>query len=372
MYFDYLEEHEMLRDATRGHVERHDPITLLRMEPPLPADARRAAYRQDAQQGWTAMLVPEADGGFGTSPVEAMVVAEELGRSGHGGAFVATNIAAAALASAGSMHQRSTYLDRLIAGEAIVAWIPHLAALSDGRKKAALTLKRHGAAWIVDGIARLIQDADIAEAMIVDLGEPGRMSRFLVPADTPGLAVRKATTIEVSRQLCDVEFNGVRLTAEQLLGSSESADAAILHDLDIAATLIAADSVGLASRMLDMTVAYTKEREAFGKPLAGFQAIRHRCADMLTQVETSRVAVWYAAVAVRDGRDRVHEATSTAKFFATEAGAAVAGDALQLHGGIGMTWEHDLHFFIKRAKANELMWGTNSVHRDRVARELAF
>jgi alkylation response protein AidB-like acyl-CoA dehydrogenase len=154
------------------------------------------------------------------------------------------------------------------------------------------------------------------------------------------------------------------------LGDEANADS--IHELaqHTAATLTAIDSVGVAARLLAMTVSYTKERTAFGKPIAAFQAIKHRCADMLIQLESARVAVWRAAVAVRDGAPDAAEAVSIAKFFATEAASYVAGQALQLHGGIGFTWEHDLHILLKRAKANEVICGTTAWHRERLARAL--
>lgn len=359
MHFDYLPEHEMLRDATRGYLEHADPIARIRRG--LDAKARRTAWRTDAAQSWAGLLAPEEYGGAGASIVEAMVVGEELGRAAHPGPFIASNTAAAVIARFASPEIRAEILPRLIEGA------EHVALAVSGFEAPSVRAVEADGGWRLEGQARFVQDGDIATLVLIAAETARGRAFFLLPADA--ISARRAHTYDLSRTWSDLTFTA-NATPGHRIGADSDADAIATLVLRTAATLAAIDSVGIAARLLDMTVQYTKERQAFGKPIAAFQAIKHRCADMLIQLESARVAVWYAAVAVRDDMDDADEAVSIAKFFASEAAAYIAGQALQLHGGIGFTWEHDLHILLKRAKANEAVWGTASSHRERVARGL--
>jgi alkylation response protein AidB-like acyl-CoA dehydrogenase len=363
MHFDYSEEHELLRDATRGAVQRINATGLLHNEKLTEASARRQLWRTMAQQGWTALLLDEEVGGAGGSVVDAMVVAEELGAAAFPLAFLNCNLAAYAVEKFGSMDQLKL-LPKLADGSAIAVlgfsescggWEPGLLQIDASRT---------GQNWTLQGHARLVPDVDVADLLVVSARSGDAVRQFLVPMSTPGIVLRKVDAIDQSRFLFDVQFDSVVLCERDLLGEHDQAIAL----LQLASVLTAADSVGIARQLLEMTVKYTKERVAFGRSIASFQAVKHRAADMLVQVEASRAATWKAAVALRDALPDRAEAISIAKFFATAAAADVAGQALQLHGGIGFTWEHDLHYFLKRAKTNEVINGTNAWHRERVAR----
>ena len=363
MYFDYLEEHEMLRNMARGQLARRDPVQCYRKAGNrLDVGIRRQNRKADAAQGWIGMLVPEELGGIGGSAVEALVVAEELGRACDSGAFATINAVALCLANVGTDAQRTAYLDKVNQGELGIAW----ATASTPEVRA----EPLDGGWRLSGKAKFVQDADIAGALLVDAKTANGISQFLVPHPTIGLTVRASTTADVARQFCDVTFEGAQVASEALVGAEGVAGEAIAEQGRLVATLIAADSVGAAAKLLEMTVAYTKERIAFGKPIAAFQAIKHRCADMLINIEAARVATWYAAIAMRDNLPDAVEAAAIAKFYATEAASFVAIQSLQLHGAIGMTWEHDLHIYLKRVKANEILWGSNSTHRELVAAAL--
>jgi alkylation response protein AidB-like acyl-CoA dehydrogenase len=318
-----------------------------------------------AQQGWTAMLLEEDVGGAGGSIVDAMVVAEELGAGAFPLSFLGCNVAALAIAASGSQQQQSL-LPQLAEGTAIA--VRGLSETSGGWEPARLQLALSGApgSRTLNGTARLVPDADIADfVLIAALGDDGPR-QILVPTAARGISMRRVDVMDQSRFLFDVEFDSVGLSESDFLGGAS----AIATELDVASVLLAADSVGIARQLLEMTVQYTKERTAYGRSIASFQAIKHRAADMLVQVEASRVATWKAAVALRDSLPDSVAAASIAKFFATSAAAEVAGQALQLHGGIGFTWEHDLHYFLKRAKTNEVINGPNAWHRERLARAL--
>jgi alkylation response protein AidB-like acyl-CoA dehydrogenase len=367
MHFDYLEEHEMLRDAAHGYLQRNNPILQLRSTKPLDSKIRRQNLRIEAEQGWSGMLVPELLGGSGLSLVEAMVVAEELGHAAHPGAFAGLNAASEAIVKLGTEAQRRAVLPGLMTGESL-AWAPSSGVPGAGSSKSSsVVAERVAHGWRMTGTAQFVQDADIAEHLLVEAVTTNGISQFVFTTTMSGVDVRPALTIDVSRSFCDVTFNELIVPNSALLGVDGAAKQSIAYQRLVAAVLTAADSVGIATRLLNMAVAYTKERIAFGKSLAAFQAVKHRCADMLVQVETSRVATWYAAIAIRDSRPDMAEAASIAKFYATEAASLVASQALQLHGAIGMTWEHDLHLFYKRAKANEMLWDSNATHREQVA-----
>jgi alkylation response protein AidB-like acyl-CoA dehydrogenase len=359
MHFDYLEEHEMLRDASRGYLDRINPVGRYRRS----SRDRRAEWREDAGQGWPAMLASSEYGGADATVVEVMVVGEELGRAAYGGAFIQSNLAALAISRAGDVALRGWLSPRLADGSVLVS----CAQLND-RPDLPLA-KANGETWAVTGVQTLVQDADIADFILTPAQTRSGLSLLLVPA--AGCKVRAARTYDVGRALCDVRFEPSAQHGAILIGAEGDAGPLLEELLQVAATLIAIDSVGAAQRLLDMTVAYAKERTAFGKPIGAFQAVKHRCADMLIQLESARVSAWYAAVALRDGAADRAEAASMAKFSATEAAATIAGQALQLHGGIGFTWEHDLHIFLKRAKANEMLWGSCAWHRERVAAGLS-
>jgi len=354
MHFDYTDEHDMLRDAARGHIQRNSPVAAYRRGLTSTAAYRTGSLRLDAQQGWAAMMA----GDDAVSIVEAMVVAEELGRASHSGAFAASNSAAWAVAQSPAPGLRAKVAALKAGGTALGA--------AAGASKVQAIVTPGGLR--IEGGLRFVQDADIAGDLLVAASTEGGQLQVLVPADARGITLRPVTSVDVTRTWFDVRFEDVIVAPELIV--SEGPDA-ISRRADLAAVLVAADSVGAAAHLLGITVAYAKERAAFGKTIAAFQAVKHRCADMLIRLESARVAVWYAALALRDQRPDAAEAAAIAKFYATEAASWIAGEALQLHGGIGMTWEHDLHLFLKRAKANELLFGSNHRHRDKVAEALA-
>ncbi len=370
MYFDFLEEHEMLRDAVRGVMKRHDPLALIRADPMLDHAARRAQLQIEAEQGWADVMIDESLGGTGFTIVEAMVIAEQLGRAGNSSAFGARNAAALAV-SRFEHEEREPLLSSVARGEICIAWLAAGNPQTHGKNGPAITATPCSGGWRINGTAHLVQDADIADMVLIDALTDEGWLQFLVPVRPDHMAMREVTGLDVSRRFCDVTLDRLEVPQSALISPNGQAKNMMMLQNRILAVLTSADSVGIAERLLDMTVAYTRDRIAFGKPIAAFQAVKHRCADILIQLENARVATWYAAVALRDGRDDVAQATSIAKFHATEAASFVASQALQLHGAIGMTWEHDLHIFYKRAKANELLWGSNASHREQVAQDLA-
>ena len=303
-----------------------------------PAEVRRLAYESErgftddgwtaiCELGWPALLVPEARGGLGLGVVELAVVQEELGAALAPSPFLSTVAAAALIADAGSEEQRAR-------------WLP---ALAEGEARGAVATLADDDGWTA------VPDADGADVVVVRDGR-----RWAVAIATEAEPVE---ALDSTRRLWRVRAGG---ELEPLPGDGARAS-------DIVAVALAAESVGVARRAMDMAVEYAKEREQFGRPIGAYQAVSHACAQMLLEVEGARSTALYAAWALDHEPESGPLAASMAKAYASDAGWRVPAASLQVHGGIGFTWEHDLHLWLKRGKANAYLWGDAREHRARVA-----
>jgi alkylation response protein AidB-like acyl-CoA dehydrogenase len=316
--FDLSEEQRALRDAARELLARSASMERVRAALGTPYDER--LWREMAAQGWLALEVPEADGGLGLGFVETVVLAEQVGRYVAPAPFLSTSLVLGALRA-----HDPELAARLAGGEAIGA----------------------------TGLAgRPIVDAPAAEVIVVIDGDR-------VTAYRPAETVRAEPAMDQTRSLGWVNTEG----QSDELGGAALATAL----LDRGATGYAAAMLGASERMLEVSVDYAKTREQFGRPIGQFQAVKHRCADMLVDVEGMRSAVYYAAWAIEAGASDASLAASTAKAWASDAARRVMGSALQVHGGIGFTWEHDLHLYLKRAQLDGVTFGDATYHRERIA-----
>ena len=323
---------ELLREATRGFLAREAPLSAVRAGLERPRELDRAAWARAAAMGWVAALVPEEHGGLGVSLPDAVTIAEELGRGLYGGPFLGCALAAAAWPA----------IDGLADGETTAAWcelagasgVP--AAVPGGEAAGASGTSAAGgddARARLSGVAARVFDADVADVLVVATAR----GAFLVDANHA--RIEPEPGLDLTRTLATVTLDDAPATP-----------VAAADPRELGALLAAADAVGAAARLLELTVEYAKQRTTFGRTLASYQAVKHKCADMLCWVESSRVAV-AAAAAAPDARS-----IAVAKAYASEHCARVAGEALQIHGGIGFTWEHDLHLYLRRAKADEAMF----------------
>ncbi len=219
-----------------------------------------------------------------------------------------------------------------------------------------------------------VPDAHLADVVVVaartrdgSTMEDG-ISLFLVPKDSAGLGIKLLPSVDETRKVCEVRLDNVRVPGSALLGELHRGWAPLARIIDRAAVALSAEMCGAARRVLDITVEYAKMRVAFGKPIGSYQGVKHKCADMLVDIENAKSLTYYAAWAVDEGDPEAVMAVSMAKAAASDAGRRVCAAGIQLHGGIGMTWEHDLHLYLKRAKADEIALGDASWHRERVAR----
>lgn len=347
MRFLPTEEQASLRDAARAFLAgQPGPHTVAEHDSDYDPAVWQAIV---AEQGWPAIQVPEAAGGWGFGLVEASLVFEEAGRALVPSPLFATaGLATAALLQLGDAGQQEAHLGAIAAGETATAAL-------DARVAAVRT----DAGWRLDGVAERVVDG--ASASLVLVGTDHGV--FVVPGGS--CRARRVPALDPTRPLATLTFDGLVLPeAARLAG--DDVDGARLR----AAVLLAAEQVGGAEAMLDLTVAYAKVRVQYGRPIGSFQAIQHACADMLVAVESARSAVWYAAAALEGGLPDARLAARTAKAMASDAYFRVAGAAIQAHGGIGFTWEHVAHLHFKRARAGLALLGAPHEHRAAVAAAL--
>ncbi len=360
-------EQEELRSSVRRFLADRAPLTAVRelMETTDGLDA--GVWRQAGEQlGLQGIAIPEEYGGSGFSFVEQAIVLEELGAALYGGPYLASAVlAATALLASGDEDASKAYLPGIAAGEVIAtlafteedgSWDPE-----------AIRLAATGAAdggWQLDGRKSFVLDGHSASLILVVARAAGDLSVFAVPGDAPGLTRTGLPTLDQTRKLAKLDFAAVPAT---LIGAAGAGAAVLNHTLDVAAIALAAEQLGGAQRALDMAVEYLKVRHQFGRPIGSFQALKHRCADLLLEVESLRSAVQYAAAAVAEHSTETPVVASLVKAYASDVYFHVAAENIQLHGGIGFTWEHDAHLYFKRAKSSELFLGDASYHREQLA-----
>jgi len=323
-------------------------------------------WRAMAEQGWLAVELPEAVGGLGLGLVETVVLCEQLGRHVAPVPFLGTVLASGALASAVAEGRTDaaaplgpcgigTWIERLATGDAIgaVAW---------SRRPGAVSAHREGDGWTLSGRSDLVVYGPSADVIVV-CAEVDGAPAVLVLAPEGSERPQPEPAMDRTRS---VGWLSVADRPALHLGGTE----AMADLLDRAATAVSAEMLGAADRVLEMTVAYAKDRVQFGRPIGGFQAVKHRCADMLVDVEGMRSATYYAGWAVGAADPDASAAASVAKVWSSDAARRVMASGLQVHGGIGFTWEHDLHLFLKRSQLDQMSFGDAGLHRERLAQIL--
>jgi len=366
--FAFSEEQEELRAAVRRFLAEKSPESEVRqlMETVSGYDAE--VWRQAARQlGLQGLAIPEKFGGSGSGYVELTVVFEEMGRVLLCAPFFATvALAANLLLSADDEVAKADYLPGLASGD-VIATVA-LAEPSGRWDEAgvALTASESAGAWTLTGEKLFVLDGTIADLILVVARAPAGISIFAVEKGAPGLTVEPLATMDQTRKQARVLLGA---TPARLVGAEGAGWAAVSRMLDLAAVALSAEQVGGAQRVLDMAVDYAKTRVQFGKPIGSFQAIKHKCADMLLEVESARSAAYYGCFAADDG-DELPVAASLAKAYCSEAYLHAAAENIQIHGGIGFTWEHPAHLYFKRAKSSELLFGDPAYHRELLAQRI--
>jgi alkylation response protein AidB-like acyl-CoA dehydrogenase len=358
MQFGLTETQQILKNLARAFFPAECPMSEVRRLMEVPTAYDEGLWRRIVEHGWTGIIVDEARGGMGLGLVEMAVAAEEMGRALLPGPLFSSVFLAGPLLQKG---------DHSVL----------LAPLCEGRKRATVAMLEESARWDSDGVAMQIAGGRITgrKLLVPDAGASdyllcvARCGRELaiacVPAAGEGIAVRLMPSIDRTRPLYAVEFDRARV---DVLSTGEAAQKALDHALDVATVALAAEMVGGMQRVLEITVEYAKTRKQFGKPIGQFQAVQHQCADMLLMTESARSAAYYAAWALNEGRPDARTAVSVAKSYASDAYREVGNRGIQVHGGMGFTWENDLHLYYRRAKASEIAFGDAVFHRERIAR----
>ena len=370
MQLDLTADQELLRSTAVRFMENAWPLAKLRQRAGTDAHLEPEYVRQAGELGWFAMLVPEELGGgsvSGAGLLDAAVVAEERGRLLQPGPFVPMNVVAWALSAAGDDRQRREVLPSLVSGESLATWAVADAG-GDWTPAGGVAAERSGGGFRLSGIKNLVQDAHIADWILVAAATDAGPSQFLVPVETPGLSVARLDGLDLSRDLCQVQFRDVELPESALVGGMGRSTDLIEHQLDVAVSLTVAESVGAMDRDFEVVVEYAKARTAFGRPIGSFQAVKHLLADTALLVETSKSMAFAAGRAVQEGRQDASLVASMAKAFIGDSGIDVAQNCLQVLGGIGYTWEHDQHFYLRRLATDASLFGEPAWHRERVCR----
>lgn len=368
MEFELNETQKLFQRSARELFAQECPPTLVREMIEKNEPYSDAVWKLLVDQGWTGLIFAEEDGGLGLGMVEMAVAFEEMGRALLPGAFLSTvALAGSLIEKACSPEYRATRLQ----------------AICEGQSKATVALLEESANWNPDAVTMtatpveggyrltgeklFVSDASAADCIVTVVGAgPGLVLAF-VDAKAPGVTIKPMPGLDATRSLSAVEFNDVMVNTEDVMADSAKARAAIEHALDVATLALSAEMVGGMQWLLEASVEYAKTRKQFGKPIGQFQAVQHHCANMLLMTESARSAVYYAAWVMGNDPEQAPLAVSMAKAYASDGYREVGNLAVQVHGGVGFTWDESVHFYYKRAKASELMFGDATYHRERIA-----
>jgi alkylation response protein AidB-like acyl-CoA dehydrogenase len=361
MYFDLTDEQQAIKSTAHDFLASRFKSERMREIADSETGFDEDGWKEMAELGWAGLALPEEWGGQGLGIVELAILFEEMGYALAPSPLLSNTVAGLALAAGGSDDQRERYLRPLANGE-----LRGAPALVDAGAPAvpgqfAMAAQDDGDGVVLSGEKTLVLDAASADFFLVATADN---RRHIVRRDAAGVSVQPEEGIDLTRRLSSVRFEDVRVAPEDSLPGGEDDYFPVFLRACVA---LAAESTGVAQRALDMSVAYAKDRQQFGRPIGAYQAVSHRCAQMLLETENSRSAVYGAAWAADAEPESLPLAACMAKAYASDAGWRVPDAAIQVHGGIGFTWEHDLHFFLKRGRLNASIFGDAKWHRERVA-----
>ncbi|MBL7498693.1 acyl-CoA/acyl-ACP dehydrogenase [Frankia sp. CNm7] len=364
-------EQEMLVDTTARFIEKTLPLAKVR-ELAESAGNPDTDYVQTASSlGWFGLLVDEAHGGgsaSGNGLLDAAAVGAERGAVLQPGPFVGLNVVAHALSADGPRH--GALLERLVAGQTRATWVAGtVGGLTPGPGE--IVARSDGDGYVVDGEVRLVHDVAGCETLLVSALGPGGPVQVLIGADAAGVEVRALSGLDVTRRVCAVRLRGVQARADAVVGvPGAPTEARLRQQLAVAAVLCAAESAGAMHTEFETALEYAKARIAFGRPIGSFQAIKHLLADTSLSLEMAKGLVAAAAEALGEGRPDGIELAHAAKAFVAERGVELAHACFQVFGGIGYTWEHDHHLFMRRLAADAVAFGSADWHRGRLAEQI--
>ncbi len=383
MEFAFTEEQEMIRDTAASFLAEISTSEAIRAAMSTELGYDGALWnRICSEMYWQAIHIPEAFGGMGLGYVEVVATMAQVGRYLLCSPYFSTVcLGVNALLVAGNEAQKTEWLGR-ICENGTTATVAFNGGVSDwGAESVTATCRRDGDDFVLEGEYRYVVDGHSAQLLVVAAREEGSVgeegiSLFLLPAGTEGVSRQWLPTMDQARKQATIRLDKVRLEPDALMGAAGEGWKPLAQVLDLAAVALAAEQVGGCQQLLDLTVEYTGERVQFNRTVASFQAVKHKAADMMLKTEVARSAIYYAACVTQESLEggpmagELGEAASVAKSYCSDAYFSIAGDSLQLFGGVGFTWEYDVHLYFKRAKSSEHLLGNGAFHRERLAHML--
>jgi alkylation response protein AidB-like acyl-CoA dehydrogenase len=368
MLLELSSDQEFFRDTTAKFLREQVPVGEIRRLRDEPDGFDEDYWRRGAELGWTSLLVGEEHGGgsiSGNGLGDLTLVAHEFGRHAAPGPLVATNVVAAALSNAAT-GSNDDLLAGLLAGTSIASWCTREPRPNDRLGQITTQIRVDGDEVVVTGAKRPVESADRAGHLLVTGAADGGTTQVLVPTATPGVTVTPMHTVDLTRRFSTVTFDDVRLPIDAVVGELGGAGDQVEHQLQLAIVIANAESVGAMQIALDMTVEWAFDRYSFGRPLASYQELKHRFADMKTWLEASHAIADAATAAVAERTGDAAELVSAAKAYIGDHGSELMQDCVQIHGGIGLTFEHDLHLYLRRQTVDRALYGTPAEHRARL------
>ncbi len=368
MWQNLSSDQSLLRDTTARFLADQVPLSQQRKNRHHPAGFEPHYWKSGAEMGWTSLLVAEEHGGgsvSGRGPVDIALIAYEFGRHAAPGPLVDCNVIASALSGQRGELPQGVLAD-VIAGSSVASYCLGAPPWRSA-DQSTLRIRRQGADFLIDGTVSPVESAGVARHFLVSALADNGPTQVLIEAGSPGITISPLKGIDVSRRFAAVGFDHVRAPAGALLGSFGQAGAQISRQIQEAAVILCAEAVGAMDAAFEMTVDWAFNRYTFGRALASYQALKHRFADMKSWLEASHAISDAAADAVADRAALAVDTSSAAKSYVGERGPELAQECVQLFGGIGVTYDHDLHFFLRRVTLNRLLYGTPAEHRRRLA-----
>jgi alkylation response protein AidB-like acyl-CoA dehydrogenase len=360
----------LYRDTTREFLAKEAPLAKVRE---LAAGSRGfdpAWWRRGAELGWTSMLAAASLGGdsiSGNGLLDAALVAEEMGRLVSPGPLVPVNVVVMAASHASTAAAHHGVIEALMSGLATASWAVYEPGHGWDPGRIGLTATAQAGGYVLNGVKDRVESGDQADYLLVTARTADGPGQFLVPASASGVTVSPEQSLDLVRRFATVRFDNVRVPADSQVGSPDETTAAVQRQLQAAVVLHCAEMAGAAERVLEFTLQWAFDRYSFGRPLASYQALKHRFADMRLWLEAMFATTAAAARAVGAGRPEAAELASVAKAYTAERATDIVQDCVQLHGGIGVTWEHDIHLYLRRVTVDRVLWGTPSEHRRLIA-----
>lgn len=365
------EEQQLLRESARDFLATQCPMSLVRESMESTSGFSESLWKRMCELGWPGLIVPDAYGGAGLGAVELSLVLMEMGRTLAPVPLLSTAIAGLAISQSGDEAACQRWLPRIAEGSLCASLAQLESPVDWGESGIALAAHQEGGELVLTGAKHFVSDAMCVDLFVVPVrSDDGGVAIVGVEAGQPGVSVAPTAYNDPVRRVGSVAFDRVRVPESGLICGSGEGWRRIAGLHDHARVALCAELCGVADRSLELAVEYAKTREQFGQAIGRFQAIQHKCAEMLVQLENMRSASLYAAWTLSAGEDDAHSAACLAKAHCSDAAASITSEAIQIHGGLGFTWEQDPHLYYKRAKADELAFGSPSHHRELAARVL--